>query len=454
MLGKRLAIVAIGLTTAALLLSGCPAPTPQIVEVEKQVVVEKEKPVEIVVTATPAPETIKISFMSVALREAPGVSDLFMKVMDEFEASHPNVDVEWIDVATNIREWIYSNMAAGTLPDIVDTNPTLGLADMADLGAWVPLDDYITPEIRARYGQGSWDGGTFRGKIYGLPFYAATRVLFWNKEIFEEAGLDPEKPPVTIDEFFDMAKVIHEETGKYGFSFYTSMRLQNYMTAAGIPWLTPDGTQAAINTPEAAALIQQFVDAYQEGILPPEASLDLLASDTYADVNWFASGEAGLFMRDPYWPRMLPDEMKVYPDGPVGVGNGIIGPPGKYVMDVGHYFAISSQSAHPDIAFEFAQFLVNDEHLLEFGKGTGVPPVSIVAAQDPVFHQEPADIRGAAGQVSMAQAGDSISAGLLPHFSELNDVLVEYVQVAMLGDMTVEEALEAVEAEWNSILGG
>ena len=61
------------------------------------------------------------------------------------------------------------------------------------------------------------DNLKWKGTYYGVPMNFATLLLYYNKTIFTEAGLDPETPPATWDELEQYAEQIVEKTGKYGF---------------------------------------------------------------------------------------------------------------------------------------------------------------------------------------------------------------------------------------------
>jgi multiple sugar transport system substrate-binding protein len=109
-------------------------------------------------------------------------------------------------------------IAAGTPPDIAGFW-SYNLHAFADMGALRPLDDLIARDNfdLDRYIPVFIEMGQHRGKQWCLPSTPATTALFWNKDMFRQAGLDPEKPPVTIAELDAMAKTltkIDTRTGK------------------------------------------------------------------------------------------------------------------------------------------------------------------------------------------------------------------------------------------------
>src|SRR5690606_12668086 len=63
-------------------------------------------------------------------------------------------------------------------------------------------------EYKDEINQGHLSAGTYEDKEYVLPFVLDLSMLFWNKELFAEAGLDPDKAPATLQEFADAAKAV------------------------------------------------------------------------------------------------------------------------------------------------------------------------------------------------------------------------------------------------------
>jgi multiple sugar transport system substrate-binding protein len=136
----------------------------------------------------------------------------------QFEKLHPDIDIIGVEY-----EWegptFAVQLAGGSLPDVftvpfTDAKTLLEndqlmdvTAEMKDLG----YTDSFNPVIL--------DGVTGSdGKIYGFPRQAYANALTYNRQLFEAAGLDPDSPPTTWDEVREDAKVIHDKTGKAGYS--------------------------------------------------------------------------------------------------------------------------------------------------------------------------------------------------------------------------------------------
>jgi len=166
-----------------------------------------------------APVTIKVVSLT------PGSSDEAFAAFDEqvkaFEAKYKNITVE-----SQEYEWLpdkfAADLAGGTLPDVFQVPFTDGrgliengqLADIDALFKELPYAGDFNPNV-LQAGQGA------DGKVYAIPYSAYGVGLHYNRTLFKEAGLDPDKPPTTWDEVRADAKAIAEKTGQAGYSMMT-----------------------------------------------------------------------------------------------------------------------------------------------------------------------------------------------------------------------------------------
>src|SRR5699024_10928995 len=88
---------------------------------------------------------------------------------------------------------------------------------LAELDATTDMEEFVEEEDKDKYLEGAWEANQLDGETFGIPWYLDTDVTFNNADIYEEAGLDVEDPPETYKESLEYAKIIKEETGKYGY---------------------------------------------------------------------------------------------------------------------------------------------------------------------------------------------------------------------------------------------
>lgn len=136
---------------------------------------------------------------------------------DEFAKTHPGAKVEVL--STSLREFeqkLVTSIPTGTGPEIFDVGPYIAIK-LIDAGLLpanpADLDAYLKS---GAWSQFSIDYVTIDGKTYGLPMMNGSRAaLFYNKDMFVEAGLDPDKPPTTLTELMEMARKLtkYDEAG-------------------------------------------------------------------------------------------------------------------------------------------------------------------------------------------------------------------------------------------------
>lgn len=153
-----------------------------------------------------AQETVKISFWHI-YTDGP-MKTLMDELLADFEKQHPNIKVEQLGI--NFFDYwtkLSTAMAAGSGPDLA-LNDTSTVAARAKSGAILSVDEYIQRDgiNLDDYFPILVERMKYNGKMYGMPNDTDVRVLYYNKKLFREAGLDPEKPPVTWDELEQYAE--------------------------------------------------------------------------------------------------------------------------------------------------------------------------------------------------------------------------------------------------------
>jgi len=124
-------------------------------------------------------------------------------VVNRFNALHGDVQVEMVRVADfysspNVKR-VSAAIAKNEAPDVIGFEYHL-VPKFASKGLFIPLDDYLSNKFQQQYFDAFRKMLQYDGHIYGLPSTADIVTLYYNKGLFEHAGLDPEKPPITIEE--------------------------------------------------------------------------------------------------------------------------------------------------------------------------------------------------------------------------------------------------------------
>lgn len=155
-----------------------------------------------------------------------GASAEFMtSLLDQFMKDHPNIKVNQLGLSMAERsEKLTTALAAGTAPDLIANNLD-DVQDRAAKGQIMNIQAYAEEYglDLDKYFPDTVNSCKYEGELYGFPFITDTRVLFYNKDHFREAGLDPEKPPKTweeVKEYNEKLTIVNEngEIERVGFS--------------------------------------------------------------------------------------------------------------------------------------------------------------------------------------------------------------------------------------------
>jgi multiple sugar transport system substrate-binding protein len=130
---------------------------------------------------------------------------LHKRQFDAFRAKYPNVTINGQAGQADLAK-LTAAATGGTPPELtsVPNPPQYGGQQMA-----IEIDDFLARDRRFKkedYYETPWERGRFYGKAYGLPIYTDTRLLWWNKAHFKQAGLNPDQPPRTWTEFRQYAR--------------------------------------------------------------------------------------------------------------------------------------------------------------------------------------------------------------------------------------------------------
>lgn len=147
------------------------------------------------------------------------------------------------------------------------------LKQFADNDLIIPIP--MTDAEKAAYYPHIVETVTFKDQVWGIPVAFSTKALFWNKDLFTKAGLDPAKPPTTWDELYSDAKVIKEETGVPGYGLpaktmdNTMHQFLHYVYTNNGSVI--DGDTITLDSPQnlaALTFIKKLVDVSEEGPRP------------------------------------------------------------------------------------------------------------------------------------------------------------------------------------------
>jgi multiple sugar transport system substrate-binding protein len=199
------------------------------------------------------------------------------RLVEAYNATHKN-QVELTVIPTdNYQPRIASAAGGRNLPDVFASD-VIYAPNYTSQGLYLDITDRIDSlEFADALAPAHMRLGTFEDRKYTVPHTLDLSVLFWNKDLYRQAGLDPEKPPATLEEFADHARTIREKVGGnvygthwggncpgcYVFTFWPSV------WAAGEEIMNEDGTESTIDTPAMARTFEIYNQLFKDGVPNP-----------------------------------------------------------------------------------------------------------------------------------------------------------------------------------------
>lgn len=164
---------------------------------------------------------VTITFYNYNLASASAGADATKELIAGFEKKFPNVKVEPIAVPSNeITSRVQADIVAGRQPDVAQLVFRDLIYIATDLGGNA-LEDMVKPAELKEHLAGmipkGLELGKVDGKTYGLAYTFSTPILYYNADLFRQAGLNPDQPPKTWADVAAAGKAIKEKTGKNGF---------------------------------------------------------------------------------------------------------------------------------------------------------------------------------------------------------------------------------------------
>jgi multiple sugar transport system substrate-binding protein len=258
-------------------------------------------------------------------------------------------------------------IASGDVPDLMGLDLIYG-PEFASLGHLEDITDSFEGDTTLDTASpGHIEVATWDDRLYGVPLYADVSVLFWNKDLFEAAGLDPETPPESLQDIHDMAAAITElGDGTYGYYLPGNCAGCNIFTFAPMIWASDPDSKIEPSNPGEEAMVGDIRPVlewarmmHQEGLIDPAAQAE--TGETFAEV--FGSGKVGIMGTGNFNVALLQDQN---PDLDLGVTVIPGMEPGTSASFAGgDIVTVPKGSDRVEDAVDFMKFILSDEVQLE-----------------------------------------------------------------------------------------
>lgn len=366
---------------------------------------------------------------------------------EEFMKKNPDISIEWVDLGDSRYEKTLTLISGGNAPDILYVNEWT--TALAEKGALLPLDDLIEKDkdfSKEEYYENLLAGNKYDGKLYAIPQEVSPFVIYYNKEMFDAAGVEYPKNNWTQEEFLEVAeKLTNENEKQYGFL------LENgYNPTLG--WLYRQGAQlyktnamkeSAMNSTEALKGLEILNQITEKKISPNPA--ELTASGQGADAM-FRNGQtamisAGMWFIPPFTDEALNfdwDVVQMPKAENQKVTAGILN------------WGISKDTKNKDAAWKVLKYFIGEEGQKKIaGTGMALPSMKTDAVNNVVREiEKPQNIEAF---INSAE-NTNMDGYLNPRSTEIQDQFQQEVEKMLISDQSPKDTQNKIVKAMNEIL--
>ncbi|MGG2197161.1 MULTISPECIES: ABC transporter substrate-binding protein [Paenibacillus] len=371
---------------------------------------------------------------------------LLEAAVKKYNEENKSVEIKVTSIPTeSFNQQFTAALSSNSVPDIVSVDLVLA-PYYSSIGAFKDItQQYNGLSFKDQLSKSMLNQGQKDGKQFALPFNADVSAFIYNKAHFRDAGLDPEKPPVTWKELQEYSKKLTNKDrfgyvyggGTAGTLMFTFMP---YVWGNGGEFLNKDGTKAMVNSSQAIEALQFLSDLTNKDKVVPPGSPTYTSQQAF---DAFTSGKASMMVNGNF--RVSDLNLKFsnieYGVGMIPKNEG----KGHASFGGGELIAITSGSKQLPEAWKFIEFALSKEVQVETFAKNGSIPVRKDFYNNPYFDKEPK-------YKMFAQSLDVAVTPFTTKYNELYDPILSNVQSALLGKTPAKDAFTKAAADMDAIL--
>lgn len=383
--------------------------------------------------------------------------DAYKAAIKDFEAKNPTITVDmqivpWADQ----QQKITTALASGSLPDVSMLGNDV-VAQYAANGSLAPLDSYIDQwskaegqDVKKDMYSGDLSYYTYKGKLYGSGVADETRMVYYNKDLFLKAGLDPDTPPATWDDMEKDARALKKVvdvpwSAPMSKQYVTVQTFMSVYLSYGAQLFNDKG-QCGLNTSEFKDALAWYTGIAKQGLTSPDA-----ANQTSDDLaNLFSNGKAGMLIDGPSrYNAIKTQNPKLFKN--LGVAAIPSGPKGQFGFLGGWPLVMWNTSKVKDAAAKWIHYATSPEGALsQIAQTSGILPARKSLAGTAPWNEAPYD--AFAAQLAKAYPYQ-YPAGPSPKMGEIETSSIQgAVQQVATGAASVDDATSQLCSDINNIV--
>ncbi|MEK8132224.1 ABC transporter substrate-binding protein [Paenibacillus filicis] len=383
------------------------------------------------------------------------------KLVSDFNASQKNVVVEAVFQGTYDESLskMKASMDAKNGPALIQVYE-IGSRFMIDSKAITPVQNFIDKE---KYDVSSLEDNILNyyrvdGKLYSMPFNTSNPILYYNKNMFKAAGLDPEKPPTTYEELAAAAKKLTKD-GQSGGSFAIyGWFMEQFFANQGAELLNNGNGRTSLATESLLASDAGVKTLTWWKQLVDDKSLVNLGRKTDDTKKAFAAGQVAMTLDSTASLRGIVSSV----EGKFDVGTGFLPKPadakdGGVIVGGASLYVLNNRSeAEQQGAWEFIKFLADSKQQAYWHVNTGYFPITKKAYDEQLVKDNMTkypQFKTAVDQLHSTKANLATQGAVMGVFPEARQLTETAIEEALNNKKQPKEALEGAANEISNKIG-
>ncbi|WP_343250153.1 ABC transporter substrate-binding protein [Diplocloster hominis] len=370
--------------------------------------------------------------------------DILREIVDKYnETNTDNITIN-MDIMPNdtLQQKLPASIATNTAPDFV----LFGVENIAPYVSNDSLEDisdfWDTAGVdKSNFLDNVVDLSYVDGKLYGTPMQYNVQYLYWNKDLFKAAGLDPDTPPATMEELADFAVKLTDASKKqYGLALPTSVTYMQFLWANGGDADDTETNTNLLNSEENLKTLEWLQDLAVNKKVTPE---NITGPD--AD-TMLQAGQVAMYMSGPWQINGLNEAGINF-----GIAPCVAGSAGSFSPAGGCSFVIpkGTDEVKKAAAYKFMKYWLTDEVLKEWSQRNGFPVWSKTLTEDPEIQND--EVLSSISKAT--EIGRSYNLGYSLASQIDNDVMIPLFEKVITGASTPKDALDEASKAMDAVLG-
>ncbi|WP_375474194.1 ABC transporter substrate-binding protein [uncultured Nostoc sp.] len=371
--------------------------------------------------------------------------DVFNKLVDKFNQTHTDIQVESIFIGQPQLPKILTAVVGNAPPDILSFDPQL-TGQFIELGAIQPLDKWLDKSpLKSEISPNLWEELKLDGHLWSIPLYTSNLGVFYRPKLFQAAGIT--QIPKTWEELREVAKKLTIDSNgdnrpeQYG--MLLPLGKEEWTVFSWFPFLLSAGGEVVTNNRPnltnagAIAALQFWQDLLKDG------SATLSSPERGYEEDAFIAGRVAMQITGP-WTYIIKSnvDFNVFPI-PTNMKPAT-------VTATGNMYLMKTTPAREQAALKFLEYVLSEEFQTEWSMGTGFLPVNLKATKSEAYQQfinQKPLLKMFVEQMPLAGARPIIAG-----YNRLSDSLGRAIEATLLGE-SAEKALkisqERLELIWD-----